>query len=517
MSEIVDQSLRKITRGALLFAVGTALGMLFSMIGRIVIVRTITQDEWGIYSLGLAIVNLVSIIAVLGMTPGLSRQIAFNRGKAEEVKVRGLVFSSIIIALITGLSVAFLILGGAGFISIKLFHDSGLIIPLRILCIAIPTYVLIDVLSAIFRGFDKVEPSVYFEQILRNGLFLLLLIPVVLLEFQLKGVVYAFAASYVVTLVVFLLYAVKKSPVSMHKTGIEFKVISKELLLFSLPLLAVTMSQSIATRTDTLMIGFFMAAGDVGLYNTALSLVHVIPIALGSVVFISLPLLSQLYAKGQLEDIRKIYASITKWIFSVTLPIFLVLVLFPGATLKIFFGSQYVDASSALVILSIGFFFHSIMGPNGNTLVVMGRTKFYMWVVLLSLVANVALNAILIPILGTNGAAIATMSTLILRNLLLSVRLYLLARINPFTLNYLKPALTSIILALGIRWLVNILITEISLWILPLLFILFVVIYALCVLLTRSFDKEDIMILETIEKKLGINLSGVKKILKRFS
>ena len=60
MSEIVDQSLRKITRGALLFAVGTALGMLFSMIGRIVIVRTITQDEWGIYSLGLAIVKEIA-------------------------------------------------------------------------------------------------------------------------------------------------------------------------------------------------------------------------------------------------------------------------------------------------------------------------------------------------------------------------------------------------------------------------------------------------------------------------
>jgi hypothetical protein len=53
-------------------------------------------------------------------------------------------------------------------------------------------------------------------------------------------------------------------------------------------------------------------------------------------------------------------------------------------------------------------------------------------------------------------------------------------------------------------------------WMLPLLFILFFVIYSISLLLTKSFDSEDIMILLEIEKRMGINLKTIKKILKRF-
>jgi hypothetical protein len=51
---------------------------------------------------------------------------------------------------------------------------------------------------------------------------------------------------------------------------------------------------------------------------------------------------------------------------------------------------------------------------------------------------------------------------------------------------------------------------------LPLLFILFIVIYGLSLLLTKSLDNEDNVILLGIEKKMGINLKRIKKILKRF-
>jgi hypothetical protein len=56
----------------------------------------------------------------------------------------------------------------------------------------------------------------------------------------------------------------------------------------------------------------------------------------------------------------------------------------------------------------------------------------------------------------------------------------------------------------------------VTFWMLPLLFIMFIVIYGLSVLLTKSLDSEDIMVLLAIEKKMGINLKRIKKILKKF-
>jgi len=51
---------------------------------------------------------------------------------------------------------------------------------------------------------------------------------------------------------------------------------------------------------------------------------------------------------------------------------------------------------------------------------------------------------------------------------------------------------------------------------LPLLFILFYVIYGIATVLSRSFDKEDIVILLDIEKRSGIDAAPIKKILNKF-
>jgi len=48
------------------------------------------------------------------------------------------------------------------------------------------------------------------------------------------------------------------------------------------------------------------------------------------------------------------------------------------------------------------------------------------------------------------------------------------------------------------------------------LFVLYCGIYGLATLLTKSFDKEDIAMLLEVEKRSGINIAPLKKILKRF-
>jgi hypothetical protein len=51
---------------------------------------------------------------------------------------------------------------------------------------------------------------------------------------------------------------------------------------------------------------------------------------------------------------------------------------------------------------------------------------------------------------------------------------------------------------------------------LPLLFILYYAIYGLATVFSRSFDREDIVMLLEVEKRIGINAEPIKKILKRF-
>jgi O-antigen/teichoic acid export membrane protein len=138
-----------------------------------------------------------------------------------------------------------------------------------------------------------------------------------------------------------------------------------------------------------------------------------------------------------------------------------------------------------------------------------------MWATLAVATVNIILNIILIPPLGIVGAAIASAASLILFSIVKSVKLYASYRIHPLSKNLLKPLVISVILALLFQIVFGhfILVTW---WILPCLLISYYVIYGMATVLSKSFDREDIVLLLAIEKRSGINAEPLKKILRLF-
>lgn len=514
MSEIVDQSLQKIAKGTGIVFFGTIAGLLLAFASKVIVIRYITQSEYGIFSLALVLVSAFGAIATLGLQPGSTRQIAYYRGKDDTSKVKGVVVSSLQLAVIASILLSFILFFTSNLISTNIFHSPELSTPLRIFSIIIPFSVLVGIFTSIFRGFDRVGPKIYFQDILMNALRPLLYVAVILLGLSFLGVVYAYVASIVFTCLAFATYMMRKSPIPIRGKVSGINPIRKELLLFSLPLLVVNILGIITGWTDTLMLGYFKAPEIVGLYNAAFPLAQVISLTIGSMIFIYLPIASQLYAKGLNVELQRSYKVLTKWICSAIMPLSLILLLFPEAVLNLLFGASYIPASTALQILAVGFFIRNI-GPAGTTLTVMGKTRFLMWLNLACAGMNVILNILLIPPLGIVGAAIASIAALILGKIIASVRVYSLAKVQPLSKNLVKPMLTSI----GLIFLIYILarsFLDITLWMLPILFILFLGLYGLSILLTKSFGREDIMILLAIEQRLGLKLTLIKKILARF-
>ena len=517
MPEIIDESLQKITKGAVIILFGISAGTFLALVSRIILVRYITQSEYGIYSLGLVLLNVVVLLSCLGLERGIARQVAFYRGKHDVTKAKEVLFSSLQIVIVASVLLSLIFFFISDFISVRFFHIPELSAIIKIFCFAIPFWVLNRIFTSMFRGFDRAQPHVYFEDLLRNALFPLLLIIVILLGLSFTWVVYAFVVSLVLTFVAYVVYATKNLPLALSdRSSIFASSVTKELLLFSLPLLLVGVFGSIIAWTDTLMLGYFMFPDDVGLYNAAVPLAHLLPIVLTAINFLYVPVMSRLYAKDQKEETKRSYVIVTKWIMSVTLPIFLIFVLFPEFSLDTLFGFRYIGAAFALQILSIGFFISTVLGPNGATLMVIGQTRFLLWSTITAAIVNIILNVALIPPLGINGAAIATASAIAMQNFLISAKLYLLTRVHPFSMNYLKSAIALIVLALILYVVVKNLVSAIPFWLPPILLILFLGASALATLLTRSFDKEDIMMLLAIERRLGLNLTPIKRILKRF-
>ena len=516
MTEPLSDSLRKIARGTGIALAGTFLALLLGFATRLIIARYGSEADYGVYSLAIVIIAFATTLVSLGLPEGASRYIAYFRGRGETAKVRGVISVSLQLVAIASILIGVALFFSAEAIASYIFHTPDLALALKVFAIGIPFLTLIDILVSVFRGFDRMEPRAYFQYGLYSILFLVLVSAVATLHLPFSDSYYAYVIALVLTFITLLLYTLKKLPQQITLAGWQSNTaVRKELLTFSLPLLVTAVLSTIILWLDNLLLGYFKTAEAVGLYNAASPLAKFIFEPLSLMLLIYTPVATGLCSQNQMAELRRSYLISTKWIVSLTLPFFLVLCLFPEAVLNLFFGSTYVAAAPALRILSLGFIINNLFGPNQSILLAMGQSRFMMWTALAAAIISVILNVFLIPPLSIVGAAIAMAVSVSLIKIITAVKAYLLCRAQPMSKNLLKPVVASVVLALLFK-LAAIHLVSINWYMLLLLFILYYAIYGIAVVLTRSFDREDIALLLEIEKMSGINAAPIKRILGRF-
>ena len=194
----------------------------------------------------------------------------------------------------------------------------------------------------------------------------------------------------------------------------------------------------------------------------------------------------------------RIYSTVTKWVFIITLPLFLYIFLAPDLALGLCFGAKYMEARLALQLLALGFFTDVLFGLNAMTNVVLGRTKINLLCLFIAFVVNLILDLILIPEYGITGASIASCTSLVLRNVLFTVFIYRFSKIHPFARNYLK------ILSLSVVVTAAILVLPMKQYLTHNLFFLIFILSVspLTVIITGSITEADASIIKSIERKI---------------
>jgi len=508
MSE-ASQVLQKIARGTGIVFAGTVISMFFGFLSRAVIARYFSTGEYGVFNLALTVLSIALVIATLGFRNSLPREVAFYKER-EPSRVKDLISTALIIIILSSLILTVLLVIFSGEISL-IFQDERLLHALKVVAFALPFSALIGVIISVSQGFGRVREKVYFQNIVYPTLFLVFVIAGALLNLSFAYIFFAYLTVQAFTLLTLVLDVRKVKPFEFE-LSVDLKL-GKKLLAFSLPLMFVGILNFLMTWTDTLMLGYYKGSNVVGLYNAASPLARLIPVFLTSTSVLYVPIASGFYAKERLKELGRTYQILTKWTFLLTLPLFSLMFLFPEVAINFFFGPKYVSAALALQILALGFAFHTFLGLNGLTLVVIGQPKLNMIGDTFAVISNIVLNVLLIPKYGMVGAAVATAVSYFVANVFRSFWLYKRTGIHPFGWNYVKPLIISFVLLGFIRSL-NLRIPNI--WYAIPILIIFLVVYAFLVLLSKSIDKEDVEMLLGVERKLGIDLRIIKKVLRRF-
>ena len=448
------------------------------------------------------------------MQSRIVRYVSFYKGKEDKGRIKGTIISALKITLPLSVVFAVILFWYAGWISIHVFHDADLTSILRIFSIAIPFSVLTSNLLSATVGFQDMRYRVYTENIFQEPLKLTAIVILLLLGLGVVGAAWGWVIA-ILVMPFIAFYFLEKKVFPVFKTEVKAVSVDKELFAFSFPLLFAGIAGMVMGWTDTLMLGYFSSTADVGIYNAALptaQLIRGIPAAFAAIFF---PVVSELYARNKIEDLRRTYSVVTKWMLSLIFPISLLALLFPDKIIKILFGAEYIAGATALSILVFGFMIGAAVGPTGATLQTYGKTKTVMMVNYIGAAINFGLNFLLIPIYGVNGAAVATGFSLALLYILSFLFAYRAAKVQPFRLSYLRIILASLIAVLVVYLLTRYVI-GVSTFALIAMLIVFLLFYFSLLLLMKSFEEGDLMIMRAIDQQLGTKSDWVRDIIKRF-
>jgi O-antigen/teichoic acid export membrane protein len=442
----VAGALRSVVRGAAFVAVGTLVGLALNLFGRAVFTRAYEPADYGAFAIAFTVVTVGGSVATLGLRTGLARQVAYGNADADEqgeaVGDPGtLVAWALVVTAASGAALGAAAVLGAD-AAAAVLGEQRYATAFRVGGAGLPAFALITVATAVFRGYSRTRERVLFRDVLRNGALPLFLVPVAGVGLPAGYGLAALPASLWVTALAFLAYLVRENTAGF-RTGVVARLRSTAplvgLLRFSFPLLLSSLLIQVMAWTDVVMLGYFAPPAVVGTYEAVRPLYRAVQMVWGAMLFMYVPLVSEYHAKDATGALRRAYAALTKWFTALTFPVVAVFMLYPATTLEAVYGPSYAAGAPALRVLAATMFLHSVMGPNGATLAALGRTRVLAWANFFAAVVNVALNLALIPRLGLTGAALATATAFVLRNLARVGLLYRIDRVHSFTRAVLAP------------------------------------------------------------------------------
>ncbi|WP_331235398.1 flippase [Natronorarus salvus] len=507
MSESSDSSIRALFKGGSVVFIGSLVGMVISFVSVIVIGRLLGPTGYGAIGLGSTLLTAVSTLVLLGMNTGIGRYLPRYD---DPQRRRGVLVSGFQMVLPLSVLSAAIMIFFADEIATHAFNDPAVAPVIQVFALALPLASIEKLSVGGIQGVKRTLPKVYVEDLTAHSVRLILAVAILLAGYGVVGVSFAYMLGHGAAAALGLYYMWKYTSLFERVPAITMR---KELLAFSTPLVISAVMVKVLHDLDTLLLGYFASTGDVGIYYFIYPIATTITIVLTSFAFLFMPMLSERHSDDDTSEMKRLYQIVTKWIFVITLPLFAVLFVFSDVIIE-FIAPEYAPGAIALSILALGFMTHAVAGPNYKTLTAIGETRLVMYDNIGAAVLNVALNLLLIPRYSFVGAAVATVLSYVAVNATFSYQLYTRTGIHPFTSALVRPA-TASLLAVGVLFALT-LTVDVTIPLFVALAALFVLVYAVIVLVLGGVEREEMMLLVSIEEQTGVDLGPVKRLAERF-
>ena len=226
-----------------------------------------------------------------------------------------------------------------------------------------------------------------------------------------------FAASHAVeyALVAALLLATY-CPRHLHNQPLRFSLkTGRELLGKSYHYILSGLMVSVYGQMDRIMLKSMMGEESVGYYSAALTICSMWPFVVAAITDASRPIILAQH-KTDPAQYQKNLTRLYSVIIYVSVAAALAITVLSKLIIRILYGEAYDPAQSVLCVMSWYTIFSQLGVARSIWMVPNGKQKYEKYIAASGAVCNLILNAVMIPVWGVNGAAIATLVTQIFTN-----------------------------------------------------------------------------------------------------
>lgn len=379
--------------------IGTFLNLLIGVITTPIITRMVNPTQYG----QLSIFTIYSNIAVMTLCLGLDQALIRYYYQSSDLKYKKkLLFLCVVFPVIFCMFSSILCILNNIYNVIPSDFDLYITI---LLCI----YTLIQILYRFSMAITRLDynSKLYSKlQVMLKIIYVILAILLITIfkENHLLLLCIATVASALICLIVS--FNSQKEIWKFNKEEmINIKINFKELIKYSYPFI---FSMSIAVlfqAIDKLSLNFFCDYSTVGIYSSALSLIHIFSIIQTTFNTLWVPMAIQHYTENP-ED-KTFYQKGNRIITIIMFFIGINLIIFKDI-LALLLGEDYREATYVFPFLIFNPIMYTISETTVNGLVFKKKSNYQVLISVISCGANLIGNFLLIPILGSKGAAIST-------------------------------------------------------------------------------------------------------------
>jgi O-antigen/teichoic acid export membrane protein len=397
----------------------------------VLLARLLSPDGYGLLYLTLAVLGVAKLFAKLGLPRSTARYISEYKEK-DETQLQYIIRFSIIVALLLICIVSIVVLAGRQVIS-ELIGEPDISSFLLVGVLFLFFGTLFGFVRSILQGFEAIESAAKLSIIKSVSKFCFVL-GFVLAGFGALGALagYALASTLVSILGIGLVYF--RYYRQIDRTASAESDLGRRITEYAVPLTASEAAGVLSGRIDKILIGFFLNPVSVSFYVVSEQVVQFIQSPVNALGFTLAPTFGAEKAKGDLQTAARIYEESYIKIMLLYVPAAVGIILVAEPLVILVFGTDYLGAVPVLRVFGLYAIVQANLLISAKGLDFLGRARSRAIANGITSILNVALNIILIPIIGVVGAAIATVLTSSIYTLF---NIYLIYDELPLHLDYL--------------------------------------------------------------------------------